>query len=133
MGQLPPSLGNLASLTSLCVPCALFFATLPQKAAPRRRASHRDASRAPADARPAAVRLLRPCSDLGDNFLVGPLPASLGALPRLQTLRVDGNQLSGALPPSLAAIAGLSLCVRRARGRGSSAPGARHAWSSCAR
>ena len=55
-------------------------------------------------------------SDLGANFLSGPVPPSLGALLALRELRLDDNMLSGALPASLAALPALTtLCVPCAR------------------
>lgn len=44
------------------------------------------------------------CSYLNDNFLSGALPdtwSSPGAFPELSLLRIDGNALTGMLPPAL--------------------------------
>ncbi len=38
------------------------------------------------------------------NRLRGPLPAALAALTRLRYLRVDGNAITGVLPPQLARL-----------------------------
>ncbi|KAL1539496.1 putative leucine-rich repeat receptor-like protein kinase imk3 [Salvia divinorum] len=38
---------------------------------------------------------------LHDNFLVGPIPATLGFLPNLRGLYLFNNRLSGSLPPSI--------------------------------
>lgn len=51
-----------------------------------------------------SLLVVLPCSYLNDNALTGGLPDSWsgpGAFPGLSLLRIDGNALSGPLPPRL--------------------------------
>ena len=47
---------------------------------------------------------------LSDNSLRGPLPSELGLLADLSVLLVQGNRLSGALPPQLAQLDQVQQC-----------------------
>lgn len=47
--------------------------------------------------------------DLTNNGLIGPIPASLGQLTSLQTLRLLSNQLSGPIPVSLSNLTNLNF------------------------
>ncbi|KAG6485028.1 hypothetical protein ZIOFF_053556 [Zingiber officinale] len=39
--------------------------------------------------------------DLSNNFMSGPIPSAIDKLPTLQTLSLDSNRFSGAIPPEV--------------------------------
>lgn len=86
-GPLPPSLGDLSSLTALLLPHNSLRGAIPVELG-------------------SLLQLQQ--LDLNDNHLEGPVPTELGALVQLQVLSVPRNRLTGALPSSLENLTSLT-------------------------
>ena len=85
-GELPPRLGELESLTRLCLCSNDLTGEIP-----------------PELGRLADLTYL----DLGGNGLSGEIPSELGSLTSLIWLNLDSNELSGVIPPELGGLSSL--------------------------
>ncbi|XP_061363593.1 probable LRR receptor-like serine/threonine-protein kinase At2g16250 [Gastrolobium bilobum] len=109
-GSIPPSLGNLTSLTSLYLSDNKLTGILPISlgqllAISVLELSHNSLS----GSLPASIFSLRNLSslDISANFLSGSIPPAIGALSELQYLNLSNNDLTSFIPAELGDLSGL--------------------------
>ncbi|XP_058089163.1 probable LRR receptor-like serine/threonine-protein kinase At1g56140 isoform X3 [Magnolia sinica] len=107
-GLLPPELGNLSSLQKLDMSSSGLGGEIPSTFANLRNMKILSASGSQLTKIPNFIGNWNLTNlDVSENYMTGPLPASIGNLTNLTSLNIGSNNFTGSLPPELGNLTSL--------------------------